>query len=34
MNFLAHIYLADGLNKKILLGNFLGDFVRKADEQH
>jgi acyl carrier protein phosphodiesterase len=34
MNFLSHIYLADGLNKKILLGNFLGDFVRKADEKH
>ena len=32
MNFLAHIYLADQGNEKLLIGNLLGDFVRKVDE--
>ena len=32
MNYLAHIYLADHGSEKLLLGNFLGDFVRKSEE--
>ncbi len=33
MNYLAHIYLADKLEEKKLLGNFLGDFVKKNMER-
>jgi acyl carrier protein phosphodiesterase len=32
MNYLAHIYLADKGDEKLLIGNFLGDFVRKVEE--
>jgi acyl carrier protein phosphodiesterase len=31
MNFLAHLYLS-GPHKAVMLGNFLGDFIRKAEE--
>ncbi|NLC43568.1 MAG: DUF479 domain-containing protein [Clostridiales bacterium] len=34
MNYLAHIYLADSLDEKRLLGNFLGDFVKKNTENN
>jgi acyl carrier protein phosphodiesterase len=34
MNYLAHIYLADHLDEKVLLGNFLGDFIKKAAEKN
>ena len=27
MNFLAHLYLS-GTNEKILVGNFIGDYVK------
>lgn len=34
MNFLAHLYLS-GKNEKIMIGNFIGDFVKgKAYEQY
>lgn len=32
MNFLAHLYLS-GPNEAVLLGNFLADFIRKAEEK-
>ena len=31
MNYLAHIYLADHLDEKVLLGNFLGDFIKSSE---
>lgn len=34
MNYLAHIYLADHGDDKLLIGNFLGDFVRKIEESN
>ena len=33
MNYLAHLYLS-GPNQAILLGNFLADFIRKAEDSH
>jgi acyl carrier protein phosphodiesterase len=34
MNYLAHIYLAASLDEKVILGNFLGDFVKKNTENN
>jgi len=33
MNFLAHVYLS-GDNEEVLVGNFIGDFVKGSDMSH